>query len=59
MMPGQMIGVFCTLSAVAFGLVAGLIIKVLSMILFADNTILPLSILSPSYIGRGLVGERW
>ena len=30
MMPGQMIGVFCTLSAVAFGLVAGLIIKVLS-----------------------------
>ena len=29
-MPGQMIGVFCTLSAVAFGLVAGLIIKVLS-----------------------------
>ena len=30
MMPGQMIGVFCTLSAVAFGLVAGVIIKVLS-----------------------------
>ena len=30
MIPGQMIGVFCTLSAVAFGLVAGLIIKVLS-----------------------------
>ena len=30
MMPGPMIGVFCTLSAVAFGLFAGLIIKVLS-----------------------------
>ena len=30
MLSGQMIGVFCTLSAVAFGLVAGLIIKLLS-----------------------------
>jgi len=30
MLPGQIIGVFCTLSAVALGLVAGLIIKVLS-----------------------------
>ncbi len=30
MLPGQIIGVFCTLSAVVFGLVVGLIIKVLS-----------------------------
>ena len=30
MITGQIIGVFCTLSAVAFGLVAGLIIKILS-----------------------------
>ena len=30
MFPGQIIGVFCTLSAVVFGLVVGLIIKVLS-----------------------------
>tara|TARA_B100000963_G_scaffold329589_1_gene319089 strand:+ start:1894 stop:2775 length:882 start_codon:yes stop_codon:yes gene_type:complete len=30
MLPSQIIGVFCTLSAVAFGLVVGLIIKVLS-----------------------------